>query len=140
GDGDDIVFGGDDGERVVNDVWLSPGNVTRRIEAAVNVKGVEGDIIDAGQGDNIVFGDNGAITAAASNLSRFGGQPITLGLVETVESLIGGSDTITTGVGRDIILGGIDADVIVANFDEYQVDAVSGVLHGADANNIVIGD
>ena len=64
------------------------------------------------------FGDNGQITAAtdvddsdnALNTVNFEGLPITLGLVETIESLIGGSDSITTGVGRDIVLGGIDAD------------------------------
>ena len=59
---------------------------------------------------------------------------ITLGLAETIESLIGGSDTITTGLGDDIIFGGIDADVIVANFDEYQ----NGL--GVDGDNIVLGD
>ena len=67
-------------------------------------------------GANLVFGDNGQITAAeVDGVANFGSHPITLGLVETIESLIGGSDRITTGVGRDIILGGIDADVITAN-------------------------
>ena len=65
---------------------------------------------------------------------------ITLGLVETIESLIGGSDTITTGIGRDIVLGGIDADLINASFDEYQLAAESGVTHGSDSDNIIIGD
>ena len=61
----------------------------------------------AGQGNNIIFGDNGQITAAAQDIVDAEGLPIqiTLGLVETIEPLIGGSDTITTGVGRDIVLG-----------------------------------
>ena len=39
-------------------------------------------IVDAGEGDNIVFGDNGRITAAESDAHRFAGHPLTLGLVE----------------------------------------------------------
>ncbi|OQB78614.1 MAG: Bifunctional hemolysin/adenylate cyclase precursor [Planctomycetes bacterium ADurb.Bin126] len=65
---------------------------------------------------------------------------MTLGLVETMESQIGGSDSITTGVGNDIILGGIGDDTIVANDGEYLPDAATGVQHGADANNVVLGD
>ena len=87
-----------------------------------------GDTIDVGQGNNIVFGDNGRITAAAANVENFAGLPMTLGLVETIESLIGGSDTITTGVGRDLVLGGIDADLIVANFGEYGIDENTAAL------------
>ena len=79
----------------------------------------------AGNGRNLVFGDNGrdhlgrVRTAPAS--ARL---PLTLGLVEAIESLIGGSDTITTGSGADIVIGGIDADTIAAG----------------DGNNIVFGD
>ena len=55
----------------------------------------DGDTIDAGQGNNIVFGDNGRVTAATDvdetgtdrNTVNFVGLPITLGLVETIESL-----------------------------------------------------
>ena len=51
-------------------------------------------------------------------------QPISLGLVTSVDTLVGGSDSITTGAGNDIMIGGIDADTIVAG----------------DGNNIVFGD
>ena len=68
----------------------------------------DGDTIQAGDGNNLIFGDNGQITAATSDANRFSNGVITLGLVETVESLIGGSDSIITGIGADIILGGID--------------------------------
>ena len=61
---------------------------------------------------------------AVSDASRFGSLPLTLGLVETIESLIGGSDSITTGSGDDVILGGINGDTINAG----------------DGNNLVVGD
>ena len=64
---------------------------------------------------------------------------ITLGLVETIESLIGGSDEITTGIGNDIVLGGIDADTIYANFVGLDGND-DPILSATDGNNIVIGD
>ena len=135
GDGNDIIIGGEDGE-IVTDVEIDGTGDSRTVAADTDG---DGDTIDAGQGNNLIFGDNGQITAATEESENFAGLPITLGLVETIESLIGGSDTITTGVGRDIILGGIDADTIVANFGEYGVDE-NDVALGADAGNIVIGD
>ena len=83
-----------------------------------------GDTIVAGDGANLVFGDNARIVAARSNTPRFSGQPITLGRAETIEPEIGGSDSITTGAGADIVFGGVDADTINAG----------------NGNNIVIGD
>ena len=44
----------------------------------------------------------------------FSQLPITLGRVETIQSLIGGADSITTGSGDDIVLGCIDGDTIQA--------------------------
>src|SRR5262249_52244626 len=125
GSGDDIIIAGEDGEAIVNDVITSVANITRTV-IAHNLPGIldGGDTVSAGEGRNIVFGDNGRIIAARKDTSRFGHLPITLGRVETLESLIGGSDNITTGSGADIVLGGIDADVINAG----------------DGNNIVIGD
>ena len=52
------------------------------------------------------------MTAATSDLNRFNSWAITLGLVETIQSLIGGSDSITTGSGNDIVLGGIGGDTL----------------------------
>jgi Ca2+-binding RTX toxin-like protein len=120
GSGDDIIIAGEDGEVVVNDQVYSPANVTRKVVADLT----DGDVVVAGNGQNLVFGDNGLITSAVSDLNRFGNQPITLGLVEAIESLIGGSDNITTGSGNDIVVGGIDADTINAG----------------DGQNIVLGD
>ena len=111
GAGDDIIIGGEDGEVVQG------GSV-------VAAAATDGDTIQAGDGNNLVFGDNGQVTAATSDANRFNSWTITLGLVETIESLIGGSDSITTGIGNDIVLGGIDADTINAG----------------EGHNIVIGD
>ena len=82
----------------------------------------DGDIIIAGHGRNIVFGDNGQIIAAAHRELRHPAD----------DAGPGGDDRIADrrlrhdrhGQGRDIILGGIDADTIVAG----------------DGDNIVIGD
>src|SRR5204862_116640 len=82
------------------------------------------DTIVAGNGDNLVFGDNGQVTAATSDANRFTSWTITLGLVETIQSLIGGADSITTGLGTDIVLGGIGGDTLFAG----------------EGRNIVIGD
>jgi Ca2+-binding RTX toxin-like protein len=123
GDGDDIIIGGEDGEIVVdNEIgFATPTSLPRIVVGDV----ADGDTIMAGDGRNVVLGDNGRITGASDDdQPNFGGQPITFGLVETIEPLIGGSDTITTGADDDIVLGGIDADTIDAG-------------HG---NNIVLGD
>src|SRR5262249_38809397 len=65
------------------------------------------------------------ITAASTNgPHQLAGQPITLGLIETITFTDGGADGITTGIGNDIVLGGMAGDTI---------DASSG-------NNIVLGD
>ena len=72
-----------------------------------------GDSIDAGDGNNLVLGDSGRITASNANSPhQLAGQPITLGLIETIAFTDGGIDTITTGVGNDIVLGGMDGDTI----------------------------
>ena len=80
--------------------------------------------IAAGDGSNLVIGDSGRITASTIDDPEFGNQPITLGLVETTQSDDGGDDTITTGSGNDIVLGGQAADTIVVG----------------EGDNIVLGD
>ncbi|MEA2495320.1 MAG: hypothetical protein QOJ29_3231, partial [Thermoleophilaceae bacterium] len=86
------------------------------------------DTITAGDGTNVVLGDNGQVTAAGTDAPNFGGLPLTFGRVETSSPAIGGDDTISTGAGKDIVLGGTGADVI---------DSANG---GPDAENIVLGD
>ena len=54
------------GEIVVNDEIISPANVTRTVVADTS----DGDEIIAGNGNNLVFGDNGRITAAVTDKMR----------------------------------------------------------------------
>ena len=84
--------------------------------------GSAGDGINAGGGDNVVFGDNGRITAHA--VTSF--APIALGTVESVDFPTGGDDEITTGSGTDLIVGGVGGDVI-------RSGAGDDVVHGDNA-------
>ena len=149
GQGDDIVLAGEDGETVIDTDLadtrsrgraVAPGTVTL-IDPETGLP-VDGDVIDAGQGRNLVFGDNGAIVSASDTQEQgaasFGGQPIVLGFVETTDEAIGGDDAITTGIGADIILGGIGNDRIVAKDLEVYVRGSDAASH--DANNIILGD
>jgi Ca2+-binding RTX toxin-like protein len=109
------------------------------------IGGRYGDTINAGDGANLVIGDSGKITAATSNLARFGAQPITLGLVETIAFDDGGVDLITTGIGNDIVLGGDEGDTITVSSghnlvlgDDGRIDYVrqerAGSVPGADTD------
>ncbi len=111
------------------------------------------DLIDAGAGQNIVFGDHGRILGVDGGVNTPVGDPDAsktddnyqvqvLGRVESIDwgtvngvlnEFGNGNDTITTGIGRDIILGGGGDDRI----DSY---ASSGGTALADGNNIVFGD
>ena len=83
-----------------------------------------GDLINAGDGANLVIGDSGRITAAVANTPQWAGLAMTLGLIETTAFDDGGADIITTGTGNDIVLGGDEGDTL-------------GVAAG---HNIVLGD
>ena len=89
------------------------------------VGGRYGDQITAGDGNNLVIGDSGRITAAESDaVQQLAGIPMTFGLIETVEPDDGGNDTITTLSGNDIVLGG----------------DVDDTINAGEGNNIVLGD
>ncbi|MHC4088881.1 MAG: hypothetical protein ACYSVY_01125, partial [Planctomycetota bacterium] len=140
-DGDDILLG-DNGYIV----WDADGNVNDIDEITsilpslggidfvyggpgddLVIGGTAGDTIDAGDGDNVVVGDSGQVTGAVADSPRHLGPSLTaltLGRVETISPDIGGSDTIDTGLGNDIALGGIDGDTINAG----------------EGDNIVLGD
>ncbi|HNQ90946.1 MAG TPA: Ig-like domain-containing protein [Verrucomicrobiota bacterium] len=92
------------------------------------IGGRYGDTTEAGDGNNLVLGDSGRITAANASGPQFAGLPMTLGLIETISDGNGGSDNITTGSGNDIILGGTN-DANVAE-----------VIQAGAGNNIVLGD
>jgi Ca2+-binding RTX toxin-like protein len=134
GAGDDIIIGGEDGEIWDNDQIISPANVTR-IQMPDTTDG--DTIIHAGNGYNVVFGDNGQIRAAVTDAPQFGAQPITLGLLTTITPDIGGNDDITTGIGKDIVFGGALDDTIVANDTEVYLRTGSSPL---DEDNIILGD
>ncbi|MFO1002887.1 MAG: hypothetical protein U0936_21355 [Planctomycetaceae bacterium] len=73
------------------------------------------DTLNAGNGTNLVLGDNGRVT--------FNGAGQWLA-VDSIDTAVGGADTITTGIDNDTIFGGMDADSITAS----------------DGRNIVVGD
>jgi len=76
------------------------------------IGGRAGDSIDAGNGDNLVIGDSGNIVAGNGNTQQLPGQPITLGVIESIALGDGGDDAITSGSGNDIVLGGSAGDTI----------------------------
>ena len=79
----------------------------------VAMGGEAGDTIGIGGSDNVVIGDGGRYTVTADRL-----------VAESKSDTEGGSDTITTGDGKNAIIGGTDADTITT---------------GA-GNDIIVGD
>ena len=100
------------------------------------IGGRSSDTIHAGAGDNIVIGDSGRITAAVDNNARWSGQPITVGLIETITFGDGGSDDITTLGGNDIVFGGHNDGSVGDTTDGSTVEDINA---GA-GRNIVLGD
>jgi len=140
GDGNNIVLG-DNGyiDYVVNDGDASDIDLIESTSTTANggaddinagsgndiiIASRYGDTVNVFGGNNIVIGDSGRITAAATGTPQIAGQPITLGLIESIQPDEGGADGITTGNGHDLVLGGFAGDDVTA---------------GA-GNNIVIGD
>ena len=95
----DVTYGGDD-------------TVTTGNGDDVIIGGTGGDTIRGGDGRNIVVGDNGRFTAIATETRSWGQLPLSSGRLETVSPTVGGADTITTGNGIDIVLGGALGDTI----------------------------
>ncbi|WP_207493738.1 calcium-binding protein [Yoonia litorea] len=94
------------------------------------IGGAGGDIINASHGDNIVMGGGALITGR--DVYPTDGQliQITLEQITPVAPELGDDDdTITTGLGRDIVMGGAGADTIVTN---------DGA--GTDGDDVVVGD
>ena len=82
------------------------------------------DQIDAGDGQNVILGDSGRLTDAGAAPGTPVRGRIPLGLIESQAYSDGGDDSIRSGSGDDIILGGDAAD---------RIDAAAG-------DNIVLGD
>ena len=126
-DGNDTVFG--DHGHVTYDAANPPNptlvetleptygdvdTVTSGIGNDLVLGGAAGDIINAGDGDNVVIGDHGFITQLDGDLTE----------IKSTDFGVGGSDVINTGSGDDIAIGGDGQDE----------------LHVSDGNNIVFGD
>ena len=75
-----------------------------------------GDTINARDGDNLVVGDSGRVTAARiDDVQQFAGHPMTIERIETIEDTDGGADTILTLTGYDVVLSGHDADTVTVS-------------------------
>jgi Ca2+-binding RTX toxin-like protein len=64
------------------------------------------DVLNAGNGVNLVLGDNGRVTFDGA------GQWLT---VNSIDTAIGGADSITGGLDNDTIFGGMDSDFVDAS-------------------------
>ena len=82
--------------------------------ADVLIGGAGSDDISAGNGDNIVLGDTGTLTGSVAQTIGGGAAPISLVQVRTSDVARAGSDTIFTGTGADIIVGGSNSDEVVS--------------------------
>ena len=126
GDGDDLVLG-DNGrlDWVLTD--SDPADLDRVISLDVSFGGVDtihtlggddlviggaaGDVIDAGEGRNIVIGDSGQVSAATVSAPQTA-LGMTFSVIATIASDTGGNDSIVAGTGADIVLGGAANDTI----------------------------
>ncbi|MFA5123537.1 beta strand repeat-containing protein [Zavarzinia sp.] len=91
------------------------------------------DVIDAGSGDNLVIGDSGLILADTVDAPQMAGQPITLGLVQSIQLDDGGNDVITTTTGNDIVVGGFGADTLATGAGNDTVFGDNGMIDYTDA-------
>jgi Ca2+-binding RTX toxin-like protein len=99
-------------------------------DADIVFGGQAGDTIDAGHGDNLVLGDHGVVSYVASDSDRSDIDQI----YSTEVNAYGGADTVTTGSGNDIVIGGRFGDTIVSSGGNNLVIGDSGVILAADAD------
>jgi Ca2+-binding RTX toxin-like protein len=113
GDGDDIVMGGTDAE-----------------------------FIDAGTGNDLVFGDHGMVDFTKPPASDFTS-------IDTQNSDDGGNDTILGNTGNDILIGGQGADQIFGGAGDDDLigghnvaggDDAGDALDGGAGNDVIAGD
>ncbi len=96
--------------------------------ADIVIGGRMDDTIDAGEGDNLVIGDSGRITAGTTGAPQLADQPITLGLVETIQIDDGGGDTIAIGNGDNIVLAGFGGDTVTTGAGNDTVIGDNGQI------------
>ncbi|WP_185804539.1 calcium-binding protein [Pontivivens nitratireducens] len=146
GDGADTILGGAQGDEisagaggnvVLGDAGRVAGGVATSTDFTIGgddrittlgggdilIGGVGNDLIDAGDGQNRIAGDNATIDAAQ---------------ILDLDQTVGGADSITSGADADDIVGGAGADVIMAGAgnnriagDGARIDA-AGILSLSD--------
>ncbi|WP_236960944.1 beta strand repeat-containing protein [Methylobacterium durans] len=147
GAGDNVVLGGADADTIVTgagrDAVLGDNGELRfdaqgrysRITTTESAIGGD-DRIEAGDGDNLVFGG-----AASDTVTTGLGADLILGdsgeatftegrlvLLRSLDAGIGGKDTIQGGAGDNVVLGGADADTITVGGGRDLVLGDSGLV------------
>ena len=84
-----------------------------------------GDDIDGGEQNNVVIGDHGFIDLVVNDADL-----TDVDVIQTTQPTIGGVDTITTGSGNDIILGGTAGDTVRASAGNDLVFGDHGKIEG----------
>ena len=105
------------------------GSDTINLNNGVNavIGGAVGDTITAQDGDNTILGDNGRAEFLADG---------TLQRVKSVGAL-GGSDTITVGLGQSRVIGGVDVDQITIGAGDNVVLGDNGVAEFEASGNLI---
>src|SRR5207253_454830 len=143
GQGDDRIHGGTGGDTTVG------GNdtITTGTSAATDIVfgGVDTDTITtdrggaAGDGSAIVVGDNGFV-----DWQLLDGNPSDIDRIWSIDPNTGGSDTITTGDGGDVIIGGEDGELVTetSNSGAHTVSAygpAGDTIDAGNGDNVVFG-
>ena len=121
-------------------------NATGSTAPLVVFGGQGNDKISTGSGSDIVLGDRGRVsfdgpTTTATRLGNGGADDRTDGLprpvisVTTVDPRIGGDDTIVTGAGNDVALGGAGKDRIDTGLGNDLVVADHGFVDWTSLDN-----
>ena len=140
GAGSDIILG-DNGEVITNiaglvtqyqttdTVTTTGGNDTIVAGQGNNtiLGGMGADTITVGDGIDTILGDNGIVQMDAAG--------VVFQRIASTQIDKGGNDTINTGTGKKIIVGGYGSDTINAN-----IDPALGTQLGADSDHIILGD
>lgn len=147
GNGNDIILG--DGGRVKYQV--SQTDVTKALRSRIETKSDPigaSDTIDAGDGDNIVFGgaaSDGQVWAGSGRDIMVGdGGYVSYDKTETLDrvsnagqTVDGGNDIIHAGIGENIVFGGLGDDLIVAGVVRGATDYRAST---SDDKDEVVGD
>ena len=126
--GDDLIYGDSqlnvDTTQFVEDQLN--GTTGAVVEVVVGQQGT-GDTLHGGGGNDVIFGDHGAVTQTGdTNLMETTGS---LTDIRTTSLPEGGADTISGGQGHDILFGGTDGDTV-------RGDAGSDLIFG-DQGSVV---